>query len=239
MSASSLVRRLPLALFGLLVCGPGQAQGLRIQDPVRDLGQLRPGVQRTEVFEVINDGPGPLTILDLKPECGCLTAQINRRRLAPGDSAKLALTITPPTQEGPITRTLEVLTEGASAPTPLVLMGDVRPWIHLSANDLTFEDLPRRGGGMAEVRLENEGGIPVQMTELRTSARYLAVEPQAQGGDMLLRIRMDGSRLPVDRTQGTDWIRIQAANPQVMEFQIQVHWTAKPLATRRISLVTK
>ena len=222
---------LPLALVSLCVQLPIGPQGLTVVLPVRDLGRVRPGSKVTEAFLVVNGGTEALTILELRPECGCLTAWASRTRLAPGQAAEIRVTFEPPLdEEGAVTKTLEILTDLPGQPrTELVLKAEVRADIRLSANQVSFEGLPRDSMGRAEVRLEDRRGGVVRVTRLVSSAPgYLTAESVSQGHDVVLRIVLDGARVPRAWPQGEDWLEIQAANPELSEFRIQVRWSALP-----------
>ena len=67
-----------IAVLSMATLCAGSAPGVRIEDPTRELGQVWPGEKRTETFRLVNEGPGPMRILDLRPECGCLEAKASR-----------------------------------------------------------------------------------------------------------------------------------------------------------------
>jgi hypothetical protein len=204
--------------------------GLVVLAPNRDLGQVRPGVKRTEVFMVRNSGPEPLRILDLRPECGCLAIQTALWRLAPGTSTDIQVTFTPPDQEGPVSKGLVITTDApGQEPLRLVLKAQVVADLLLSANSVVFPSVPRNAGGLAEVRLDNRSGEPLQIQPLRSSApAYLTAEAVPQGQGLRLRLRLDGARLPQTRNQGLDWVEVATIEPRAATFRIQVQWTADP-----------
>lgn len=49
----------------------------------------------SQTFQVRNVGAGPLTIGELSTSCGCTTAQVANRELAPGETADLTVTYDP------------------------------------------------------------------------------------------------------------------------------------------------
>ena len=218
-----------LYLSAALLAFPSWAQDAAgISAPVRDLGRVRPGVTVTETFRFRNPGPGTVNLLEFRPECGCLSARASRNRLAPGETAEILVSFDPPPMEGPVSKSLTVLSDApGQARIQLVLKADVRADISLSANQVAFRDLARDGGGLAEVLLEDRRGVDVRISALRTSAAYLTAVPVRQGRNVLLRIRLDGAGLPAAAGRGADWVEVLAANPEPSAFRIQVLWTSK------------
>jgi hypothetical protein len=214
----------------LALCAPLSAApaGPWVGAPVVDLGRVRPGVAATGRFRLENPGPGVAHVLELRPQCGCLTARASRTRLGPGEAAEILVTFDPPPQEGPVAKGLEVFLDApGQPPIELLLKAEVRADIGLSANQVTFQDVARDGGGLAEVRLEDRRGVAVRIAGLRTSApAYLAAAPEPRGRDVILHLRLDGAKLPAGAAQGEDWVDVQAANPELTAFRIQVRWTA-------------
>ena len=109
----------------------------------------------------------------------------------------------------------------------LILKSLVAADLGLSANHVAFEGVSRQGGGLAEVRLEDRHGVAVQVDSLETSAPgFLTVTPVRDGRDVVLRLRLDGSKLPALAARGEAWVMVQASNPEPAAFRIQVLWTA-------------
>jgi hypothetical protein len=219
-----------LSLSALLAQGGPLPSVLRAEAPIRTLGRVKPGVKVTQVFQVVNEGADVLNLLELHPECGCLTAVASRSRLAPGEAAEIFVTFEPPPQEGPVRKVLAVLTDAAVNPrTELTLTADVEADFRLSANLVTFDQIARTGGGLAEVRLEARYGGAAQVTGWRTSApSYLTVQPSRAGQDVILHLRLDGAHLPRAAQAGEEWVDLQAANPEAATLRIKVLWTAQP-----------
>lgn len=73
------------AVSGLVALARG---GLVCEMPAFDFG-LRPDTDRglSHTFEIRNDGAEPVVIVEIRPTCDCLTADMARRTLRPGDRA--------------------------------------------------------------------------------------------------------------------------------------------------------
>jgi hypothetical protein len=81
-------------------CGAGTVPGLQAPAAVHDFGRVRVGVPVTHAFPFVNTGPGPVRILELRPECGCLTARASRTRLERGEAGEVLVTFVPLPWEG-------------------------------------------------------------------------------------------------------------------------------------------
>jgi len=62
-------------LLGAGMLGRADA-GLRCVPAAVDLGEVRGGPAREHRFELINDGPAIIEILDVERGCGCLTPRL-------------------------------------------------------------------------------------------------------------------------------------------------------------------
>jgi hypothetical protein len=73
-----------------------------------DLGEVANGEIRTIEVEVLNSGGAPLQIEQISTSCGCTTAEVEPRTIAPGSSAILRITFDSgahgPDFQGPIRR---------------------------------------------------------------------------------------------------------------------------------------
>jgi hypothetical protein len=67
--------------------------GLRCVPPAADLGEIRGGPARQHRFELVNDGPAAIEIVEVQRGCGCLEPQLDRRALQPGEKATLLVSL--------------------------------------------------------------------------------------------------------------------------------------------------
>ncbi len=94
-----------LASLGLLVLAlvagcaqqPGQVE---LSATEYDFGTIPNNKPVSEVFEVRNVGRGKLEITGVSTSCGCTTADVDKRQLAPGEMAELVVTYDPQAHDG-------------------------------------------------------------------------------------------------------------------------------------------
>jgi len=63
----------------------------------------------SHTFQVRNAGQGPLHIYGVSTSCGCTTAEIARRELAPGESTNLTVTYDPVAHDGALGEFLRIV----------------------------------------------------------------------------------------------------------------------------------
>jgi hypothetical protein len=60
-------------------------------EPVFDAGPVRSGKPLAHTFTFVNRGTGPVDIVEVKPNCGCLTPRLARRRYRPGEAGSVRI----------------------------------------------------------------------------------------------------------------------------------------------------
>jgi hypothetical protein len=93
-----------LVVLGLLLalttgCS-GQTGQIELSATEYDWGTIPNTAAVSQMFEVRNTGQGDLEILGVSTSCGCTTAEVDRRQLAPGEIAGLTVTYDPRVHDG-------------------------------------------------------------------------------------------------------------------------------------------
>jgi hypothetical protein len=110
-----------------LAAGGARAQ-LRCEQPEQDAGEVRSGQTVVRRFAVVNAGPAAAEVRGVRSGCGCLAPQMDRTRLAPGETATLLLEIDTLAQAaGPQTWqvVLAYETQGQGGQLPMAVRGRV------------------------------------------------------------------------------------------------------------------
>ena len=150
---------------------PAHAE-LRAVVPVVDLGAVDGGQKVNHTFLLSNVGTEIIEIFDVQRGCGCLTPQLAKRTLRPGEQTMLALELRTLGQaDGPHAWNLQVhYRDGQQMKTlPLVLRGTVR-------NEITVQ--PATLGMHVTKALQQE----ITLTDRReTPLRVLAADVRLPG----------------------------------------------------------
>jgi hypothetical protein len=107
-----------LALAGL--CPPATRAELVCPAPVFQAGSLPSGKALVHRFALVNRGPQAVEITEVKPGCGCLKAQVDRKSFAPGSTGLVTVEINTVTQ-APGPNTWKVTVHGTHAGVPFTL----------------------------------------------------------------------------------------------------------------------
>ncbi|MCE9530584.1 MAG: DUF1573 domain-containing protein [Planctomycetes bacterium] len=70
-----------------------QASPLQVREAVAERGEVKAGMPLIHEFEIQNIGATPLTIHEVKGGCGCSSARVSRKELAPSEKAIVAVEI--------------------------------------------------------------------------------------------------------------------------------------------------
>ncbi len=105
-----------LALIALLAfplaranVAPAASPHLQVANPTHDFGQITPGQTLRYEFRISNTGTAPLEISEVRPSCGCTTADQWPHRLTPGASGTIPVEIDTSDFSGDVTRTLSIV----------------------------------------------------------------------------------------------------------------------------------
>jgi hypothetical protein len=97
----TIIALVSLGLLVILFTGCTERPGkIELSATEYDFGTIPNNAAVTQVFEVRNVGAGKLEIAGVSTSCGCTTAKIDRRQLAPGETAELAVMYDPLAHNG-------------------------------------------------------------------------------------------------------------------------------------------
>ena len=93
-----------------IACTPVQQPGrIELSETEFDLGTVPNTEPVSRTFQVRNTGQGTLEITGVSTSCGCTTAQVDRDRLGPGETANLTVTYDPQAHDGQTGRFMRVV----------------------------------------------------------------------------------------------------------------------------------
>lgn len=94
---------------------------------VATLGSLIQNQQRDVVFHLKNNGTSPMRLLKSEADCGCTTADLPDRLIAPGEQVEVTVHFNGRAPDGPLRRAVHVSTDGEPARFELVIEGTMVP----------------------------------------------------------------------------------------------------------------
>ncbi len=198
-----------------------------------DFGRIPQGSRVLHRFVLANGGDAPLEIIRLQPGCGCTTAVVGQKTLAPGERTELEVAFNPGGFRGPVQKTVDVVTNDPARPRQaLDIRADVMGDILLASDQIPMLDLAPTDRRRVTVKLESGTGQPIAVTDVDLSpAPWLGVATREVGQDVFVDLDLLARRLPRDRQAGTDTVTLHLENPRPNAVTLKVNWAKLPLVS--------
>src|SRR5262249_18628895 len=105
-------------------------------DPMtKDAGVVAKGEKIDAVFSVKNEGTSDLVISDARPSCGCTVASFDKT-IKPGQSGKITAAIDTKNFNGPITKSVTVVSNDPQTPQlALTIKAVVKPYVEVAPQE--------------------------------------------------------------------------------------------------------
>jgi hypothetical protein len=189
---------LAIGVFSLAV--DRAAAAVRCVPPAVDLGEIRGGPARMHRFELVNDGPNLVQILDLERGCGCLEPQLDRKLLKPGEKATLNLALRTAGQpNGPRSWNLRIRYRDGDVPREelLVVSATIRNEVTVRPSILALQvrEVLRQ-----EIVVSDLRSPPLKVTAVHASSPAIRATVQSSAaGVTRLQLEVTASAMPADR----------------------------------------
>jgi tetratricopeptide (TPR) repeat protein len=102
-------------------------QGPSVESQKQMVGQMKQDEDRDFTFMIMNQGAGPMRLLDSKADCGCTAAELPEGDIAPGQSVPVVVHFNGRAPEGPLERTVTIRTNGTPERIELTIEGEIVP----------------------------------------------------------------------------------------------------------------
>jgi hypothetical protein len=148
-------------------------------EPARiDFGTVEEGAVVEREFQISNRGDAKLEISRIVAPCGCTVPEMDKRTLAPGESAPLKVRFETRGFFGRKVRSVRIYTnEGENHSVVLELVGEVRRAVSVSPPRLNFDDLLQ--GSTSEQSFTVAVNNPqLKLGLVSTRSRFIAVESE-------------------------------------------------------------
>lgn len=217
----------------------GAQPRLVLEDPSWDFGRIDPGAVLEHRFRLRNAGDAPLALGEPRPSCGCTSARIAQRLLAPGESTELQATFHAYPVRGSYQISIGIPSNDPAAPSQSVsFRSEILPGVEASPQEVSMAGLEAGERRTASVKLHIATGQPVRLQGLeRPEAPWLEVATREEGGNLWLDLTLDAGKLPVSRLSGTDLLRLRMADLKPAEIPIRVSWQRIPPVDAEPSMV--
>jgi len=199
---------------------------LAVDEAIHEFGRIRMGERPAHRFRITNDGGAELKILRLVSSCGCTSTVAGKDTLAPGEGTDLETVFNSEGFQGPVTKTIQVLTNDPASPSlTLTLKAEVQADVTPSTQEIHFGDLGPRDRRKASVKLTSETGQPILVTGADLSeAPWLGVATRTVGKDVFVDFLLLAKNLSPKEVSGIDTVTLHLANPRLSEVRLHVRW---------------
>jgi hypothetical protein len=174
---------LSLSLFVVAACSLEAQPQLELQDTV-NWGKIVPEVtlgdpaQITQDVTLKNIGTSILHIKKVETSCGCTSAPLDKDSLAPGEETKMRITLNLPHANGPLSKTVTVLSDDPAAPSQVLhLLADVQRPFQLSSSFIPFNKGKVGDAIEGVVTISNNAKAPVTVSCKSTSSGLVILTP--------------------------------------------------------------
>lgn len=207
-------------------------------------GRVATGIWVQHAFRLRNGGNAPLHIDRVLPSCGCTTAPLAKRVLAPGEATDLNLTFNTRGFLGPVHKTVRIESDDPQrAVVDLAFDAEVVAPAAASEPVVRMDDLAGGERRKASVRLQSFTGRPLAVTRADLSdAPWLGVTTRPKGNDQMLDLLLVARRLPPGKLEGVDTLDLHVQNPEPSVLHVEVHWRRQDpvlVEPRRVGLAGK
>lgn len=167
------MNKLGVALWMILalpVCARDSGPRIFSPDPVFDFGARDETAVVEHTFELRNTGTEPLDIRHVRATCGCTATQLRQRRLAPGESVPLEVTVTLRGRRGRQNFSVYIHTnDPQNRQYKLELRGSVSREVDVSPPFISFGQISGDETLTHDLRLVSSLKTPLQITGIRTN----------------------------------------------------------------------
>ncbi len=116
-----------------------------------------------------NSGTEKLTLNDPKPTCGCTTAPLEKKELAPGESTTMHVTLNV-SHAGPVTKSISLTSNDPNSATKIMyLKANIERALNLSPSYLSFSDLEVGKESTVTVKVVNSSKEDVTISDFSAS----------------------------------------------------------------------
>ncbi len=173
-----------MALAALLLPGLALAQSapeaktgspkLVVPEKVKDFGTVPQGEHLKATFELKNEGDAPIEVRSVRPTCGCTVADYDKE-IAPGKSGAITATVDTTNFNGPIAKSLLVLTNDPEVPNlSLVVKAEVQPHVEVLPRPLVRFNAIQGDEAVDKVTLASAMGEDFSITGIDSNVPYVS-----------------------------------------------------------------
>jgi len=227
---------LVVGLFLAIGAAYGKAPRVTVEQPVRDAGVVRRGETVKYDYTLHNTGDSPLEIVEVQPNCGCTVARFDRQ-IDPGASGRVEILLDTSSLEGPIAKSVKVLTNDSTNPILILsAKADIRRLVDARPDYLRFRHVHGEPIERRVVTVFAPGKSDFKVTGVRSPYPFLRARVREATPEERLE-DVNGAQWRVEFTLASDapvgglgdHVEIETNDPEQRRLELPVAGDVRPL----------
>lgn len=207
------------------------------EESTRDFGAAPRGQLLTHPFRIVNNTKGPITIASARVSCGCVSTQIFKNNLSPGEDTILLANMDTRRFVGPKAVTIYVqITQPKFEEVRLTVQANSREDVSFAPEALAFGKVSKGDTKKASVLISFTGATKIIDTKSESNFIQASVKPGPAPHSFLLEATLR-SDTPVGLWYTDIWL--QTNNPNIPKLRVPVNVevaTALQVTPNRVQL---
>lgn len=191
--------------------------------PDHDFGDVWIGGKLEHAYEIRNVGEVVLDITSVKPSCGCTLAGEYDKKIEPGKTGRIPVSMDSKKLHGSFSKSVRVTTnDPANQNLNLTLKGNVKHYVNVEPSSVNFGQIKPGETKDLTVKLTNNSEEPLQLTmtdPLPTDTFTVELKEIAPGKEFELCVK---SKPPYQEGHNNAAVTIKTNNPNQPELQVRV-----------------
>lgn len=221
-------------LLSLSISVAAEGPKIEFKHSEHDFGEIEKGKKVAYEFEFINTGKAELTISEVKPSCGCTTAELTKKNYAPGEAGKIPITFDSTRFTGDIHKTITVVSNDEKNPSlQIKLKGKIIQEITVKPTYLTLVNVKRGEQIERSIEVVTERLDKLEVSGVSSNIEFLNLETvRNDDKNMSIKVRFSGSDIPADKPTHTGFITFKTNGESMPETKVNVYVkVANPIQT--------
>lgn len=226
-----------LLFVGMAWTGLAMAQDgpqITFSEEMKDFGEVERGDKVSLSFAFENTGKADLEIIEVKPSCGCTSADLEKKVYKPGEKGSIPITFDSARFDGMVTKTVTVKTNDEKNPTKSIrLKGRIIQEISISPNYLTLVNIKR--GEMVErsIEVSTERMAKLEVTDVKSNLDFIELETvRKDDKNVSIMVKFPASKVPTKSPAHNGTITFKTNGKSTPDASVTVYIkVANPLQT--------
>lgn len=207
--------------------GTGKVPKLVILKTDHDFGKIDKTQKVTAQFKFKNEGDGILQIKDVKTSCGCTAAKPDKRVYHPGEEGEVSVTFNPARFQGPITKTVTILSNDPEQPDyRCKIKADIIVDIIVKPRVLFIQNLKRGETRTEKITIYTERLPKLEISDLKCDKNFIKYKMERVDDKKVnFLITVSGADIPKDQKRVFGNLSYKTNSKSQAQIKTRVHVT--------------